>query len=84
MKYVFEFKNNGEKSIHIIRPLSMLKNSGFDIQDEILVDKLIQGESIDTMPFYLIKTLVENNFDISRLIDEYEAIAVTEDFNPYK
>ena len=58
----------------ILRPLSEFENSGFDIQDEILVDNLISGQSIDSMPFYLIKTLAEYNFDICGLIENGEAV----------
>ena len=58
----------------ILRPLSDFEKMGFDISDEILVSKLMEGNSIDSMPFYLIKCLVENHFDICGLIESGEAI----------
>jgi hypothetical protein len=63
-----------DKFFIILKPLSDFENSGFDIQDEIEVSRMIRGDYIHSFRHGLITLLLENHYDIFGLIDKKLAI----------
>ncbi len=83
-----EIEINGEKFV----PIDILNNETYFDYEITKQNKLVEKdeksatilEDIDVYPYWIIKYLLEWKFDIYGLIDRNLAIAVTEEFNPYK
>lgn len=78
-----EIEVNGEKFVPIDFIYKIWFEKGlFDFSKSILKNKICLYT--ESMPYWLVQLLLEWKFDIFGLIERCLAIAVTEEFNPYK
>ena len=63
-----------DKFFPVLKPLSDFENSGFDIQDEIEVSRMMRGDHLHSFRHGLITLLLENHYDVFGLIEKKLAI----------
>lgn len=80
------FKSDGELDIKRLDnvPNQLTIIVSYQQMGETFKDTVCTRNGVEFTPYWIVKKLVDFHFDINNLIGQGKAIAVTNDFNPYR